>query len=143
MARFGLLVLLMGTLGLCGLGTSVSRTATVSLSIPALTVLTLPERHLSGKEVVVELGPEDLARGSLLLSLEVKSNVPWAVTAQLLSEEGAELAVEVLGGPEVVVGTEEVLLLSGRPGKHELLLRLTLFGEILRGAALVLKMVGP
>lgn len=142
MARIGLLVLMLGALGLGGWGMSASRTATVTLSIPPLAVLAVPERNLFGKEVAVELSPEDLARGSLLLPVWVKSNVPWAVTAQLLSEEGAELALKVSGGPEVTVGPEEVSFLLGRPGRHELWLHLKIGPETwFPGAKLVLKVI--
>ncbi|MGB9861302.1 MAG: hypothetical protein ACPLRP_03110, partial [Candidatus Bipolaricaulaceae bacterium] len=74
--------------------------------------------------------------------LEVKSNVPWAVTAQVLGA-WAELSLKVLGGPEVTLATEEVTLLSGRPGKHELSLLLKLSPEKVReGAKLVLRVAG-
>ena len=135
-------MMMVGALGLSGLGESVSRTATVSLSIPALSVLSLLDRAISGREVVVEIGAEDLARGFLLIPLEVKSNVPWAVTAQVLGA-WAELSLAVLGGPEVTLATEEVTLLSGRPGKHELSLLLKLSPEKVReGAKLVLRVAG-
>ncbi|MBC7222478.1 hypothetical protein H5T56_05815 [Candidatus Bipolaricaulota bacterium] len=138
-----MLVLMVGALGLAALGASVSRTATVSLSIPALSVLALPERGLSGREVMVELRPEELVQG-LVLPLEVKSNVPWAVTARVLSADRVDLLVRVLGGPEVLVNTEEVLLLSGRSGKHEVSLEVKLvnLGSETDGITLVLKLGG-
>ncbi len=132
-----------GVLGLSAFGASVSRSATVSLFIPAISVLALPTQGVSGREVVVELRPEDLAQG-FLLPLEVKSNVSWAVTAQVLSEDRVDLRVQVLGGPEVLVHTEEVLLLSGRPGKHEVALEVKLpqSGGKPGGVVLVLKIAG-
>ncbi len=143
MARIWLLWVMVGALGLVGCGTSLSRTATVTLFIPPITILSVPERNLFGKEVVVEIGPADLAQGSLLIPLEVKSNVPWAVTAQVLLQEGrAELAVEVVGGPEVMVTTEEVPILAGRSGKHEVLLRVKFSDLAWAGGTLVFRVRG-
>ncbi len=142
MARIWLLWVMVGALGLVGAGTSVSRSATVSLSIPPITVLSLPHREISGKELRVEITPADLAQGFLLLPLEVKSNVPWAVTAQVLSEGRAELVVEVMGGPEVMVTTEEVPILAGRPGKHETLLRVKFSNLAWAGGTLVFRVAG-
>ncbi len=134
---------MVGALSLVGVGTSVSRTTTVTFSIPALTVLSMPERNISGKEVVVELGPADLAQGSLLIPLVVKSNVAWAVTARVLHPDGAELAVEVVGGPGVTVTTEESPILLGRPGKHEVLLGIKCDSlPIGTGVTLVLRIQG-
>jgi len=134
---------MLGALGLSAAGASVSRTATVSLFIPPLSILRLPELGLSGREVIVELRPEEFAQGSLLIPLEIKSNVAWALTAQVLAEDGAVLQVQVVGGPEVTVGTEEVTLLAGRQGQHELLLRLKLGSSPwFTGAKLVLKIMG-
>ncbi len=112
----------MAAVGLSGPGMSVSRSVSVSLSIPALSVLSLPEQGLTGREIPVEVNLPDLSPQGLLIPLEVKSNVPWAVTAQILAEERAGLVVQVLEGPEVLVTTEEVPILTGRPGKYEVLL---------------------
>jgi hypothetical protein len=107
-----------------------------------LSILSVPERGLSGQEFVVEIQAEELSKG-LLLPLEVKSNVPWAVMARILSEDPVSLSAEVLGGPEVMVTTEERPILMGRPGKHELLLRFKL-GPEAEGKAvrLVLRIAG-
>jgi hypothetical protein len=128
MARIWLLGVVTVGLALAAQGASVSRSVSVSLNIPPLSVLSVPERGLSGQEFVVEFQAEELSKG-LLLPLEVKSNVPWAVMARILSEDPVSLSAEVLGGPEVMVTTEERPILMGRPGKHELLLRFKLGPE--------------
>jgi hypothetical protein len=128
-------------LGVSTWGMSVSRPTTVFLTIPPLSILSVPERGLVGREVVVELRPEELREG-FLLPLEVRSNVPWAVTARVLSEDLAGVAVEVLGGPECWVGREEIPVLSGRPGKHGLVLLFKMGRDAhLKGAKLVLKIL--
>ncbi|MCX7844388.1 MAG: hypothetical protein N2507_03465 [Candidatus Bipolaricaulota bacterium] len=142
MARIWLLVAMVGALSLGGVGTSVSRTTSVSLSIPALSVLALPGRNLVGQELLLVFSPEDLGAEALLVPLEVKSNVSWAVTARVLDEDRAELRVAVAGGPEVAVTTEEVPLLAGRAGKHEVLLRIKFGNPSVRGFRLVLRIGG-
>ena len=143
MARISVLGLVIMALGLTALGASVSRSTTISLTIPPITVLSVPNRELSGSEIKVIFAPEEWAQGYVLLPLEVKSNVPWAVTARVLSGDPVSLIGEVLGGPEVMVTTEEVPILTGRPGKHELLLRFKL-GPEAEGKAvrLVLRIAG-
>ncbi|MCS7239656.1 MAG: hypothetical protein NZ651_00140 [Candidatus Bipolaricaulota bacterium] len=144
MARRWLLFMMACALGFPGLAGSVSRTATVSLSIPALSVLSLPGRGLSGREIELEIRPDELVQGVLLVPLEVKSNVPWAVTARVLAEARADPVVGVQGGPEVLVGTEEIPLLSGRSGKHELTLvvKLANLGQAQDKVRLMLKIAG-
>ena len=140
MARISVLGLVIMALGLIVSGASVSRSATISLTIPPITVLSIPERELSGSEIKVTFAPEDWAQGYVLLPLEVKSNVPWAVVARVLSEDEDPVSLlgEVLGGPEVVVTTEEVPILTGRPGKHEVLLVIKLGEQVLTAESLTL-----
>lgn len=130
------------TLAFPGLGMTATRSATAGFSIPVILDLSLPGHGLSGKAVVLELRSEALAQG-FPLSLGVKSNVPWAVTARVLAEPGAVFSVATVDGPEVAVGAEEVLLLSGRPGKHEVrvLIQPSFVTSCLR-AKLVLKVLG-
>ncbi len=63
-------------MGLVGLGASASRTVLVSLSIPAIAVLEVPERGLLGPEVKVEMQPGARTEDFLVFPLSVKSNVP-------------------------------------------------------------------
>jgi len=143
MARISVLGLVIMALGLTVSGASVSRSATISLTIPPIIVLSIPERELSGSEIKMTFAPEDWTRGYVLLPLEVKSNVPWAVMARVLSEDPVSLLGEVLGGPEVRVTTEEVPILTGRPGKHGLVLRFKLGSEAEGKAVwLVLRIAG-
>lgn len=123
--RWGLFLLSVsaGISGTFGTAASTTSQAAFIFSLPALSVLSLPEQGLAGEEVELSLGA--LVQGAPLIVV-VKSNVPWAVTARVLAEPGAVFFVATVDGPEVAVGAEEVLLLSGRPGKHELRLH---FGQ--------------
>ena len=142
MARIWLLGVVMAGLVLAAQSASVSRSVNVSLVVPPLSILSVPERGLSGQELVVEIQAKELSKG-FLLPLEVKSNVPWAVTARILSEDPVSLTAEVLGGPEVLVTTEELPILAGRPGKRELFLRFKLGPKIEgRAVRLVLRIAG-
>lgn len=142
MARIWLVGIVMAGSALVAQGASISRSASVFLVIPPLSILSVPERGLSGQELVVEIHAEELSKG-FLLPLEVKSNVPWAVMARVLSEDPVSLTAEVLGGPGVLVSTEELPILTGRPGKHGLFLRFKL-GPEAEGKAvrLVLRVAG-
>ncbi len=143
MARISVLGLAIMALGFPVLGASVSRSTTISLTIPPITVLGIPNRELFGSEIKVTFSPEDWAQGYVFLPLEVKSNVPWAVMARVLSEDPVSLKGEVLGGPEVLVTQEELPILTGRPGKHGLILRFKLGPEVEGKAVwLVLRIAG-
>lgn len=132
-APIGLAFLL---LGFAVFGGQAQKTTEVSLRIPPLLMLSSDQAAVgpNGTELLVAVSirkPTSLEhlQGYLhfeeFLHLIVRSNVPWALWARVSNVDPSGVLLYKAPEPRVAVGRQYVPLAHGAPGKHELVLWLT------------------